>query len=247
MYEEMHLIETTHWWFKSKREIVDTLITQIIKNKVINNITLVDFGCGCGAMVENLQQYGNAVGIDCSDIALSFCKEHFNGELIKLNLEDEIDDNIKRQFNIGVALDVLEHIDNDLMAAKNINTMLNKENGTCIITVPAYQWLWTNHDVNCMHKRRYNKKQLKELLEKAGFNIQYISYYNFYLFLPAALIRLISKLFNLDKNSKLENKNNDSFLNKLLYNIFSSEKNHIKKYKTFPFGLSLIAVVTPTL
>ena len=238
MYENMHRTETYHWWFRTKRKIVLSLAKEYLSGA--GEKTLIDFGCGCGAMLAELSQYGNTTGLDFSQTALDFCREQFDGELRQCDLSLPITP--WDQFDFGVALDMLEHVEADDVAAKNIHRFL-RPGGVCIITVPAYQWLWSYHDENCMHKRRYNKKSLNRLLDGAGFQVEYLSYYNTILFPPAALVRLLSKLFCQDQKSTVENGFHDSLLNQILYRIFSLEKGWISKRHHFPFGLSLIAYV----
>ena len=238
MYDNMYQTDTYHWWFRGKREIVLGLAAPVLS--MPGEKKIIDFGCGCGAMLRELTQYGTVTGTDFSQLALDYCRERFHGELRQIDLSVPVEPWVAYDF--GVALDMLEHIEDDLTAAKNLCRFM-RPGGTCIITVPAYQWLWSAHDENCMHKRRYDKSSLRELLVQAGFQVEYLSYYNTLLFPPAALVRLLSKLFRLDQASSMENGFRDSFLNQLLYRIFSLEKSWICKGKTFPFGLSLIAMV----
>ena len=237
MYDTYSQIESTHWWFKARKDIINDLLN---KNVTKSNCKIADFGCCCGANFEVLSRYGNVTGIDLSDIAIDYCKSKYNIPLIKMDLSKET--NMSSQFDYGVALDIIEHIEDDKTAVKNIYNLLNP-NGVCIVTVPAYQWLWSKHDENCMHFRRYKKEELEKLLVDAGFNIKFISYYNTRLFPASCIVRFLSNAFHLDKDSSFENNCKDSLLNKTLYTIFSGEKNRIKKMKTYPFGLSLIAII----
>jgi len=238
MYDSMFRIETRHWWFRGKRDIVLSLAEPLLSQK--RRPKLIDLGCGCGAMIKALEPYGDVTGVDFSDLPLAYCRERFGGTMKKLDLSVPIE--TEEQFDLGVALDILEHIDRDDIAAANIYALL-RDGGHCIVTVPAYQWLWSSHDENCMHKRRYCKKQLEALLLNAGFKLAYISYYNCILFAAAAAVRLVSRCIRADRDSSLENHFRDSLLNRILYRIFSGEKKRISKKKTFPFGLSLIALV----
>ena len=238
MYDKMYETEMFHWWFRAKREIVLALAAPYLSGLAQGR--LVDFGCGCGAMLAALASYGQPVGLDFSERALRYCRGRFSGELKQADLSKPIRED-GGQYDFGVALDILEHIDDDLTAAKNLHFLI-RPGGECIVTVPAFQWLWSSHDVNCMHKRRYGKRQLKELLSAAGFQVDLISYYNCYLFAPAAAVRLLSRILPFDRGSSVENKARDSLVNRLLYRIFLSEKSVLCGGKTFPFGLSLIAV-----
>ncbi len=237
MYDSMYRIETGHWWFRGKRDIVLSLARPLLSRS--ENPKLIDFGCGCGAMLAALEQYGETTGVDTSEVALSYCRTRFGGELRRMDLSAPMTP--WERYDLGVALDILEHIERDDLAAANIFALL-REGGCCIVTVPAFQWLWTSHDVNCMHKRRYGKKQLTELLRGAGFRVRYISYYNFRLFLPAAAVRLLSRLLHIDRDSAAENHFRDSAVNGMLYRIFSGEKKAVSRGRRFPFGLSLIAL-----
>ena len=106
-----------------------------------------------------------------------------------------------------------------------------------MITVPAYQFLFGYHDMMANHYRRYNKKRLKKVLLENGFEIMKISYFNFFLFPPFFVVRMIDKIFNL-KRVEIEKK---SVFNELLYKIFNFEKYLLRKIN-LPFGSSLIAL-----
>ena len=211
MYDSMYRQGLTHWWFRGKREIVLGLLDSFYDP---SQGSLIDFGCGCGLMLQALSHYGPVTGADFSE-----------------------------QYQVGVALDILEHIQADQTAAENIYRAL-APGGKCVITVPANQWMWSAHDENCMHVRRYSRETLQSLLLNSGFEVEYISYYNFFLFLPIAAVRILAKLFHLDQDSSMENKTRDGWVNELLYQIFRAERTWIGARRHFPFGVSLIALVS---
>ena len=240
MYEKLDETESYHWWFKAKREIVLELANPFLMKS--NNIKLADIGCGTGLMLHELEKYGSATGYDFSDIALSFCQKKCNAELFKLDLGDSFF-SATTTYDMVFALDIIEHIKNDKVAMDNIFKVVEK-NGHAIITTPAFQFLWSQNDINNMHYRRYSLKELQNLAEESGFIVEYISYYNFWLFIPIALIRIVTRIFRLDKHSNIEYGSGKGILNKLFYRIFVSEKNKISTHKVFPFGVSLIMLVT---
>ena len=240
MYHEMYKIENTNWWFCAKRDIVDSIITKIKKDHKVSNI--IDLGCGCGANLNMLAKHGTVTGVDYSDIAISYCRTHFDGALHNADLSKPIK-NVHHKYDLAVVLDVLEHLPNDEIGLNNIR-MLLEDHGICIVTVPAHKWLWTKHDENCMHYRRYNYNDLRELITNCGFDIVFMSYYNCILFPIACAVRFVSKLFSLNSKSEIENCNKSSIVNKVLYRIFLLEKHSLSKYKRLPYGLSLIAVIT---
>ena len=134
--------------------------------------------------------------------------------------------------------DVLEHIDEDSETlSKTIKGL--KNNGRLFITVPAYQWLWSQHDINLMHKRRYNSNTLKNLIKNFDIKIEHITYFNTILFPLALLDRMIQKII---KNNSKNNKFPNYFLNVLFKIIFNFEK-ILLKFFYFPFGLSLLLII----
>ena len=242
IYDNLYRQDQFHWWYRGKREIVlsllDTLPPREPKGKII------DFGCGCGLMLKELDRYGEPTGADFSKQALDYCRKRFSGPLVQQDLS--IPYAGEGKYALGIALDILDHIPDDRTAAENLCRFL-EPGGTCVITVPANQWMWSAHDENCMHVRRYSRQSLQRLLTGAGFHIDYISYYNSLLFFPAALSRLASRALHLDQDDTMESAFQDNWLNRLLYHVFRSEKYWIAKGRHFPFGVSLIAVVTKPL
>ena len=135
-------------------------------------------------------------------------------------------------------LDVLEHIDDDSGSLSAVRSLMSN-NGVILITVPAFQWLWSEHDVVHHHRRRYSKENLKEKLDLCGFKVKYISYFNTLLFPFALAERIKQRIFppHVTKVLKLPNRK----INYLLEKIFSMEVNFINKI-SLPFGLSLLVV-----
>ncbi len=242
LYQKMYEVETTHWWFQAKKDI----LIQLIKNKIIpqlskSEINIADIGCGAGLLLDSLSKFGHVTGIDYSNNAIEFCKNSFSGELIQADC-GTTDLNINKKFDLIIATDLIEHIKDDRIAINNIYNLLN-DNGYAIITVPAFQFLWSQHDVINMHYRRYSFKTLYEAIKTTPFNICYLSYYNFFLFLPALIVRITKKILNIDKKSDLEFSTPPNLVNKLFYKLFYSESKFITKRKKFPFGVSLIAII----
>ena len=108
-----------------------------------------------------------------------------------------------------------------------------------MITVPAFNFLFSNKDVALKHFRRYRKSNLKDLLNKK-FKIEKLSYFNFLLFIPIALSILILKIKK-TKFIKFAETTPANYLNSTLKNIFSFEK-YLLRFFNFPFGVSIIAL-----
>ena len=134
--------------------------------------------------------------------------------------------------------DVLEHIKNDNQALNNLKKNL-KPKGLILLTIPAYNYLFSKKDVVLKHYRRYGFNQIKNLVSK-NFKVLRITFFNTFLFVPIALITLVLKFLKVDYIEKVENTPN-KFINNLLMNIFKIELFFLK-YIDFPFGVSIIII-----
>ncbi|HEY9610889.1 class I SAM-dependent methyltransferase, partial [Allocoleopsis sp.] len=142
-------------------------------------------------------------------------------------------------FQLVLATDVIEHIDNDLAALSEIRRVLASE-GRAIVTVPAFKMLWGTQDEVSHHKRRYLKKELLEKAKKVGFNCITIFYFNYILFLPILTARTVIKLLKL--GVKNENSINNDFLNNLFKAIFKFDVMSAPTLSP-PFGVSILALL----
>tara|TARA_R110002111_G_scaffold69071_6_gene111828 strand:+ start:4112 stop:4843 length:732 start_codon:yes stop_codon:yes gene_type:complete len=235
LFDEMYKVETQHWWFVARRKIIASVIDDLSLGK---NSKIIDAGCGNGDNLEFLSKYGELVAIEREDSALERAKSRQIGKVVKGELPDNFPSDINKENDLIVLLDVMEHIDDD---EKSLSMLKNwaKNNSTLLITVPAYQFLWTRHDELHHHKRRYTVGQLKKVIENNGWKVDYISYFNTFLFPLALLDRIKQKVLPAAQDSDL--KIPPKFINTLFEKIFSFESSLIGKIR-FPFGLSIIAV-----
>ena len=117
-YDDMYRQESFQWSFKAKYDNVIDALNHAGMNSAKAPV-ICDFGCGCGFMMNLLSKYGEVVGFDFSEDAIEYSKKTFsgNGELRRINLENYHE---KDRFDYGVVLDVIEHIEHDELALKNI-------------------------------------------------------------------------------------------------------------------------------
>ncbi len=239
LYDEMFSQETLHWWFLARRNIILSLLKRYL-SKTTNDICeckVLDVGSGCGANLASISRLCNATGIEPSFEGLSYCRKR-RLHVTKGSLPDNlpVPENF---FDAVLLIDVLEHIDNDCASVAKIHTLL-KSNGILMVTVPAYQWLYTARDAMHHHKRRYSKKQLHDLIVSQGFAKDIESYYNFWLFPFACVQRLSRKVLGVDEQ-KPDLVVPPPLINNIMKKIFQSER-VLLPYMTLPFGLSLIGV-----
>jgi SAM-dependent methyltransferase len=234
-YEIMNRVEDAHWWFVGRRAILESFLLEIIKKLKTENPRILDVGCGTGANLEMLANFGQAEGVDVSDDALEFCRakglKTHKGLAEKLPFENE-------SFDVVTALDVVEHLDDDIAGLKEMNRVL-KSGGMTLIFVPAFMWLWGVQDDISNHRIRYTKKQIVERLRKAGFEIERATYANITFFTPILLGRTLMKLTGIKPES--ENNVNVSALNGIFGKLFSAERLWLKR-ANFPFGVSIVIV-----
>ena len=237
LYAEHFDLESKHWWFVSKKKIIDSFLNKYIPQK--NDRKILDAGCGAGLMLNQLQIYGKTYAMDFSEDAVDFSKKNFNGE-VKRGWLPENFPYLDQKFDAIICLDVIEHINDDQKSLQILKNHLS-DDGVMIITVPALQLLWSKWDDLNHHKRRYNKKLLEQVILDAGLKIVRISYYNSLLFLPVFFIRIMKNIIKSD-SEKSDTVLPNFLLNWILEKIFSFEK-WLLQVISFPIGVSLIAVV----
>ncbi len=239
-YEEMFENEENYWWFVGTRNIIFTQINKFIGKN--NNLTILDIGCGTGIVIKRLEKYGKVFGIDTSDESIGFCKKRGIKSAIKADAANlPFNDNT---FDLITVLDVLEHIKNEEIAISEIYRVL-KNNGKVIVTVPSYNFLWSDHDIVSHHFRRYRIGNVRYKFLKNNFTILKASYYNMILFPFIAIIRLFKNLFK--KLIRYNKKGTDisnlpRALNQVLLFLLNIEASILRKV-TLPVGVSILLVL----
>ena len=236
-YAIMNRVEDSHWWYVGRRAILESFLERIIANRQspIANRRILDVGCGTGGNLEMLEKFGAAEGVDVSDDALEFCQSKgltvHKGLAEKLPFADET-------FDVVTALDVVEHLDDDIAGLSEMHRVL-KIGGVTLIFVPAFMWLWGVQDDVSNHRIRYTKKQITERLRKSGFEIERATYANITFFAPILGGRTLMRITGIKPES--ENNVNISALNGVFGKIFGAEKFWLKNL-SLPFGVSIVIV-----
>ena len=241
-YSIMHRVEETHWWFVGRRKIIESFIERVcsaLKSKMPGGESphILDVGCGTGANLEMLAQFGNAEGVDVSAEALEFCRvrglqQVKQGAAEALPYEDD-------SFDLVTGLDVVEHLDDDVSGLKEMRRVL-RDDGRAVLFVPAFMFLWGVQDDISNHRRRYTMAGLKEAITKAGFEIERASYVNLSFFAPILFGRLLMRVTGLRPAS--ENNITIGALNGVLGKLFGAER-FLLRNLNFPFGVSIICVL----
>ncbi|MSR71092.1 MAG: class I SAM-dependent methyltransferase [Candidatus Taylorbacteria bacterium] len=236
LYETYRKVEKTHWWFVVRRGIIADCFK---KYGLGTESKILDVGCNYGYFVGDLQRRGftNAFGTDISKEAIEYGVEHGIKNLSvanagKLSYGDQ-------SFDASMTLDVVEHIEDDKGAMKEI-ARVTKSGGYCFIMVPAYMFLWSLQDEVAKHFRRYNKKTFEVAVFGSGFEIVRMSYFNTFLFLPIVVVRFLEKCTKTNRSSDFDL--NNAFTNTVLKAIFGFERFFLR-CMNFPFGVSLLVIL----
>lgn len=238
LYRRHAEVEASHWWFVARKNIIRQILSSL---KLPQSAEILEIGCGTGGNIPMLSAFGHVTAFDKSPEAEKSVKEQYAVPMLRGSFPEDENLLSNGRFDLIVLLDVLEHLKDDLEALGAIKRLL-KPNGKLVLTVPAYSWLWGEHDIICQHYRRYSKKQMEQRLKKSGLAIQKISYFNTILFPIIAGVRLHRNL--------LQTKHKDEDLvipspriNHWLTQVFSAER-YLLPHSNLPFGISLLAVAT---
>lgn len=186
-------------------------------------------------MLGLLGEFGEAVGIETNDALLAVARAA-GLDVRKGALPDDLPVT-PGWADVVLLLDVLEHLDDDAGGLRAAHRVL-REGGVLVVTVPAYAWLWSGHDVALAHRRRYVAAGLRALVESAGYRVERLSYFNTLLFPAIAAVRLYKRL---RRDERHDLAHPGPRLNAFLEWLFALER-HVVPRPGLPFGTSLLVV-----
>lgn len=238
-YHEYFFFEQDNWWFVSRRRILMSLLRKFLPRG--KRLEILDAGCGTGINLEYLAEFGDVVGADSAEEAVEFCRQRGNRSV---RLSDLCDlDWPDGSFDLVTALDVIEHIDRDDDAVREL-VRVTRPGGNLLVTVPAFPALWSDHDEINHHRRRYRAEEVRQLLEHAGCEIVKFTYMNSFLFPIAYAVRtwqqLRTKMFGESPHGpRTDFVDYHPVVNALLTTIFTAET-PLVTWAGLPFGLSIL-------
>ena len=236
--QKMYLLEDSYWWFVARRRLVERLFRKFAPQR--NQLTILDVGCGTGATLQLLRKFGRAIGLDLAAPALALSATRGKSPLVqgsatKLPFLDQT-------VEVATALDLLEHLEDDQTALDEIRRVL-RPGGIAILTLPAHQFLWSEHDEALRHRRRYSAPQVRRLLRRAGLRIISLSYVITLLFFPIFAFRFWQQVFNPvgKAEAKTALRPLPGFLNRILVRILDQEASLLLRFG-LPLGVSIACV-----
>ncbi|WP_053227125.1 class I SAM-dependent methyltransferase [Solirubrobacter soli] len=223
-----------HWWYRGRRRVVRAELEQL---PIPCHARLLDAGCGSGRTLDVLADFGHASGIDLSEDAVDVARSrgHTDVHVAPVEAIPYADGT----FDLVTCLDVIEHTRDDDVALRELRRV-SRPGGLLLVTVPAYQALWSHHDEANMHYRRYERRSLRCAAEASGWTIVRETSFNGLLLAPAAAVRLATRRYGFARSDLALT---PASLNRVLELPLRLESCVLGAGARIPVGLSLLAVL----
>jgi SAM-dependent methyltransferase len=233
---QTHQAEDRHWWYRGRRRVLERVIDDLALGA---GARILDAGCGSGRNMVELARHGVVTGVELSQTSVDLARARGAGEVIAGSvLEMPFPD---QSFDLAVTLDVIEHLEDDLGALRELRRLV-APGGSLLVTVPAYQWLWSGHDEINHHHRRYTRRSLRAVAQQAGWQEVRTSYFNSLLLPVAILLRVLDRVNTKTTESSLDLWVPPEPVNRTLEVPLVLEAGMIARGGRIPAGLSLLSV-----
>lgn len=234
----MARIEQHHWWFVGRRAVIRSALKHL---RLPKRAQILEPGCGAGGNLHLLAEFGQVSAFEPNAAARAFAVTR-STDLGSVDIRDgtlpDIVPFAKNNFDLLVAFDVIEHLDEDIASCRALCETL-KPRGRALFTVPAFMFMWSEHDEALHHKRRYTKQSFLDVLAAAGFAIDHAAYFNFWLFPPIAAARIMARLLGRTSEAGDHATMPSPAVNSILASVFSSERFFVP-FVPLPFGVSIL-------
>lgn len=220
---------TSHWYYRAKAKA----LKKVLNYKKFES--LLDVGAGSGFFTKYLLNKTSISNSVCVDIGYDLESKELSDEkqICYLKSVEHSD------ADLVLLMDVLEHVEDDYALLKNYVDKTNSGT-TFVISVPAFQFMWSNHDVFLEHHRRYNIVELERLVTSTGLRIEKSCYFFSLVFPIAFAVRMLEKIFSKDKSPKSGLVKHSDIINTVLVSLCNIDLSFFK-YNRF-FGLTVFCV-----
>jgi SAM-dependent methyltransferase len=230
-------VDEHHWWYRGRRRIIRAELDRL---PLPAGARVLDAGCGSGRTLQELADYGEPSGIELNAEAAELARGRNHGE-VRIGRLEELpwDDGT---FDLITCLDVIEHVPDDVTALRELGRVC-RPGGRLLVTVPAYQALWSLHDEANHHYRRYSRPALRGAAVAAGWRVERLSSFNSLLLAPAAVVRLTQRRLGTHNGYTNDLALGPVWLNDALERPLALEASWLGRGRTLPMGLSLLALL----
>lgn len=238
LFEQYAEIEASHFWFVGRNKIIG----DAIRERFANARNMLEIGCGNGGVLAEVGRNFPGIKLSGGDAflhGLAYAAKRIpDAELYQM---DATNIPFREEFDIIGAFDVLEHIDDDERALRQMFSAC-KPGGGIVVTVPQHPFLWSRTDEFAHHKRRYTRAELLRKVEGAGFEVERVTS-----FVSLLLPLMMLSRFMQRKHAQTENSIDEGFriskpVNRLLGWVLGLERRAIRLGLSFPVGGSLLLV-----
>ena len=238
VYDRMAAHDSTHWWYRARRDILADYLTRYAGLPV--DARILEIGCGTGHNLPMLARFGSVEAIEIDPAARDIASARLGRPVGDAPLP-ELPGIERGAYDLIAVLDVVEHIEADVAALAAMRECL-KPGGKILIAVPAHQWMWSAHDTVNHHHRRYSKRTLTAAIAAAGLRPRKLAYFNSLLFPLAAAARVAGRLTGRDDS---DDSPPAKPLNALFETIFRLERHAIGRVPMTP-GVSIVTLAEPS-
>lgn len=224
-------LERRHFWWATRRELVTDLVAGV---GAVESKRVLDVGCGSGMTSRAIADLGaSVIGVDLETHGGDDSSvEYVTGDY--LSLSDGLG-----EFDLVLALDSIEHFEDEAKVVGALARNL-RPGGRLIVTVPAYQFLWSSHDDTNVHYRRYTSRRLRKALDTEGLEVERIGYIFMALTLPKVVLSLWERLRSKSAPTGTEV---GGWANRAAAAFFRLESRLARRQRDFlPLGTSVLAV-----
>ncbi len=232
-------LEQWHWWFRGRQRVLETVLANELGRAT--DLVVVSLGCGPPDGLTWLLRWaggrGRVVGVD----AEGYQGRTATGSIIYTVGDVQAVPLVSGSFDVVLALDVLEHLDDDTAGLRESFRLL-KPGGLLVVTVPAMPSLWGGQDVVSHHRRRYTRASLYRAFVRSQLPRPRLTFFNTLLFPIIAGVRWTRLGLGFSARNRSDFDDNDpGLINELLAGVFAAERYLVGKVP-MPFGVSLLAV-----
>jgi 2-polyprenyl-3-methyl-5-hydroxy-6-metoxy-1,4-benzoquinol methylase len=230
-------VDEQHWWYRGRRRIIHAELDRLA---LPAGAQVLDAGCGSGRTLEELVRSGEVRGIELDEGAAEVARDRGYGEVLIGRLEELPYDD--ESFDLITCLDVIEHTPDDRVTLRELRRVC-KHGGWLLVTVPAYQALWSAHDEANHHYRRYSRRSLRAAAIETGWRVERMTSFNTLLLAPAAAVRIAQRRRHQNGAETSDLQIGPEWLNNALETPLRLEARWLSRGRTLSAGMSQMAVL----